>query len=135
MCAVSALAMVAAIQARRCVRFSASYQANQPETVRWSSDSRPRIPGRTFLPVARAAPTDIGSPVPRSTMSGGRPLLGGKLGVTGIVGLLVLALDAQSRHRMRPVGLQAVFLSAGLAVLPDDVVAGRPVAVHAPLVG
>src|SRR5690606_20262490 len=106
-------------------------------TVRWSSIRRPVTSGATFFPASSAAPSEIGSPVPRSATSIRMAAsLRGMRCQARVVGLAAIALGAvaQAGDRMRPFGLQAVFPPVLLDVHADDVLGRRPVVVHALLI-
>src|SRR3954470_14024099 len=120
MCAASAFRMLRRMRDLSPRLVSETNQSNQPVTVRWSSIRRPVTSGGTFLPVIRAAPSEIGSPVPRS----GLPLpvlMSGCPGELGVVRLLAVAVEAQARHRMRTLGFEAVLLAVPGDVLGDHV--------------
>src|SRR3954451_17355108 len=109
MCAAKAFRMLRRICDLSFRPFSDANQSNHSVTVRWSSISRLVTSGGTFLPVIRAAPREIGSPVPRSAIMSWMTM-SRRLGELGVVGLAAVAVQAQARHRMRPLGLEAVFL-------------------------
>src|SRR5829696_7602211 len=94
--------------------------------------------GATFLPASRAAPSEIGSPVPRSATitlivrySSGRQGHAARVVRLGVVALVA----AQASHGMRPFGFEAVLLTILRRVLPDHLFGRRPGVVHLLLIG